>query len=125
MPLLRTAVKAAPYGCSELGIPGLRHFLYKSRVHVQVTSPTWDDEYQSQDDRRRYVPLELGLVGIDASTLLPFTLCFGSLHFKSLITIYQKVHDAIHAKSGQGSTLKLQYIRTDKEAILGWVQYFH
>ncbi|KAF8526160.1 vacuolar fusion protein MON1 [Gautieria morchelliformis] len=91
MPMLRTAVKAAPYGCSELGIPGLRHFLYKSRVHVQVTSPTWDEEYQSQDDQRR------------------------------LITIYQKVHDAIHAKSGQGSTLKLQYIRTDKEAVLGWI----
>ncbi|KAF8582823.1 DUF254-domain-containing protein [Ramaria rubella] len=91
MSILRTAVKAAPYACSELGIPGLRHFIYKSRVHVQVTSPVWDDEYQGLDDQRR------------------------------LITLYQTVHDAIHAKSGQETTLKVQYVRTDKEAVMGWI----
>ncbi|KAF8527468.1 DUF254-domain-containing protein [Hysterangium stoloniferum] len=88
---LRTAAKEAPYGCSELGIPGLLHFLYKSRVHVQATCPVWDDDYQSSDDQHR------------------------------LITLYQTVHDAIHAKSGQGGPLKLQYIRTEKEAVMGWI----
>ena len=38
-----------------------------------------------------------------------------------LITLYQILHDAIHAKSGQESTLKLQYIRTEKESVMGWV----
>lgn len=40
----------------------------------------------------------------------------------SIITLYQVLHDAIHAKSGQASTLKLQYIRSDKEAVMGWVR---
>ena len=31
------------------------------------------------------------------------------------------MHDSIHAKSGQDSPLKLQYIRTEKEAVMGWV----
>ncbi|KIJ54397.1 hypothetical protein M422DRAFT_154257 [Sphaerobolus stellatus SS14] len=88
---LQTAVKTSSYSCSELGIPGLRHFVYKSRVHVQATSPVWDDEYSSSDDQKR------------------------------LITLYQILHDAIHAKSGQAGSLRLQYIRTEKEAVLGWI----
>jgi hypothetical protein len=31
------------------------------------------------------------------------------------------MHDRIHAKSGQDLPLKLQYIRTEKEAVMGWV----
>ena len=37
------------------------------------------------------------------------------------MTLYQMIHDAIHAKSGQEGTLKLQYIRTDKEIVMGWI----
>jgi hypothetical protein len=39
-----------------------------------------------------------------------------------LLTLYQTINDAIHAKSGQESTLKLQYIRTEKESVMGWVR---
>lgn len=48
-------MQRAPYGCAELGVPGLRHFLYKSRVHVQATYPVWDEEYQTPDSQRRCV----------------------------------------------------------------------
>lgn len=41
-----------------------------------------------------------------------------------LITLYQLLHDNIHAKSGQGEGLKLQYFKTDKEAVMGWVRFF-
>lgn len=40
----------------------------------------------------------------------------------SLITLYQLIHDAIHGKSGQTDLLKLQYIRSDSEAVMGWVR---
>jgi hypothetical protein len=40
-----------------------------------------------------------------------------------IITLYQIIHDAIHGKSGQDGTLKLQYIRTDKESVMGWVRF--
>ncbi|GLB38308.1 putative trafficking protein Mon1 [Lyophyllum shimeji] len=79
------------YSVADLGIPGLRHFVYKSRSHVQVTAPTFEDPYDSVEDRRR------------------------------LITIYQTLHDALHAKSGQEGTLKLQYIRTEMESVMGWI----
>jgi hypothetical protein len=42
---------------------------------------------------------------------------------RRLITLYQTLHDAIHAKSGQEGPLKLQYIRTEKESVMGWVCY--
>ena len=37
------------------------------------------------------------------------------------MTLYQVLHDAIHAKSGQEAGLKLQYIRTESESVMGWV----
>jgi len=39
-----------------------------------------------------------------------------------LTTLYQILHDAIHAKSGQEASLKLQYIRTESESVMGWVR---
>ncbi|KAH9936335.1 trafficking protein Mon1-domain-containing protein [Fomitopsis serialis] len=79
------------YSVADLGIPGLRHFVYKSRSHVQVTLPLYEDPYDDLNEKRR------------------------------LITLYEALYDHIHAKSGQGSTLKLQYIRTEKESVMGWI----
>lgn len=38
-----------------------------------------------------------------------------------LITTYQKIYDAIHARSGQAVPVKQIYIKTDTESCLGWV----
>ncbi|KAF5338985.1 hypothetical protein D9611_008733 [Ephemerocybe angulata] len=79
------------FSVADLGIPGLRHFVYKSRAQVQTTYPIFEDPYDGTTNRQR------------------------------LITLYQTIHDAIHAKSGQESTLKLQYIRTETECVMGWI----
>ncbi|RDX42616.1 DUF254-domain-containing protein [Lentinus brumalis] len=79
------------YSVANLGIPGLRHFMYKSRSHVQVTMPMFEDPYDTPNEKRR------------------------------LITLYQTIFDAIHAKSGQERTLKLQYLRTSQECVMGWI----
>ncbi|KAI0250818.1 trafficking protein Mon1-domain-containing protein [Lactifluus subvellereus] len=79
------------YSVADLSIPGLRHFVYKSRAHVQITSPTYEEPYDDVKERRR------------------------------LITLYQTLHDGLHAKSGQDFPLKLQYLRTEKEAVMGWI----
>ena len=52
---ITTAVRSGEteYLVSELGIPGLRHFVYKSRAHVQVTFPVFEDPYDDINDRRR------------------------------------------------------------------------
>lgn len=97
----------AQYSVSQLGIPGLRHFIYKSRPHVQVTFPILEDPYEETEEKRRYYPQ-------------PCT--HQSAHSSDrLITMYQVVYDAIHAKSGQSGPLKLQYVRTQKEIVMGWV----
>ena len=43
------------YLVSQLGIPGLRHFVYKSRPHVQITFPIFEDPYDTEDEKRRLV----------------------------------------------------------------------
>jgi len=89
---LITSSRRHEYSPNELGIPGLRHFLYKSRAHVQLTMPGWEDPYGTPEERKR------------------------------LITLYQCVHDALHARSGQAQgPLKLTFIRTEKEIVMGWV----
>lgn len=43
--------------------------------------------------------------------------------YRRLITLYQTVHDELHARSGQiQGPLKLQCIRTDTEIVMGWVR---
>ncbi|KAI0061695.1 DUF254-domain-containing protein [Artomyces pyxidatus] len=79
------------YAVADLSIPGLRHFIYKSRAHVQITAPIYEEPYDDINERRR------------------------------LITLYQVLHDGIHAKSGQDLPLKLQYICTEKESVMGWI----
>lgn len=37
----------------ELAIPGLRHFLYKSRTYVQVTSPAYEGDYVEDENKSR------------------------------------------------------------------------
>ncbi|KAF8610273.1 DUF254-domain-containing protein [Ceratobasidium sp. AG-I] len=45
-----------------------------------------------------------------------------SINQPRLVTIYQTIHDALHAKSGQPSgPVKLQLIRTDTECVMGWI----
>lgn len=46
----------AQYTVSQLGIPGLRHFIYKSRPHVQITFPVLEDPYEKIEEKRRYYP---------------------------------------------------------------------
>ena len=41
------------YSVSDLSIPGLRHFIYKSRAHVQITAPTYEEPYDDINERRR------------------------------------------------------------------------
>ena len=41
------------YSVGDLSIPGLRHFLYKSRPQVQITMPVFEDPYDDPNERRR------------------------------------------------------------------------
>jgi vacuolar fusion protein MON1 len=45
--------ESTEYSVSDLGIPGLRHFVYKSRSQVQITVPIFEDPYDNMEDRRR------------------------------------------------------------------------
>ena len=47
------------YAVGDLSIPGLRHFLYKSRPQVQVTAPRYEDPYDEPNERRRCVIIPL------------------------------------------------------------------
>ncbi|KAJ3974097.1 trafficking protein Mon1-domain-containing protein [Lentinula raphanica] len=128
---LRTHIFHSSYTASELGIPGLRHFVYKAKGLVQVTYPIWEDDlYREQDIGGNMTSEQED----DTSNLERETDTENErqgenfVERKRIITLYQLVHDAIHAKGmstlGKGETkegLKLQYLKTDTEAVLGWM----
>ncbi|KAF9983034.1 Vacuolar fusion protein mon1b [Mortierella antarctica] len=45
------------FSVGDTGIPGLRHFLYKSRTHVQFTMPELTDPYTSLSAKKRLLRL--------------------------------------------------------------------
>jgi len=89
---LISASQQSAYSIAELAVPGIRHFVYKSRLHIQLTMPTFEDPYQITEEQDR------------------------------LVSLYQFVYDSMHAKSGQAAPLKLQFIRTEYESLIGWVR---
>lgn len=60
--LMRAVVHAitrgtTEYGVGDLAVPGLRHFMYKSRAHVQITAPRYEEPYDDAHEQRRCVLL--------------------------------------------------------------------
>ncbi|CAG8624128.1 27123_t:CDS:10 [Dentiscutata erythropus] len=79
------------YSIADIGVPGLRHFIYKSRTHVQYTSPTLVAPYS--DPRKRQKPLKVHYYVSPNETILgwltsSFELyaAFGPLISKSALT---------------------------------------
>jgi len=89
---LLEAERAAKYTLDDLQIPGLRHFIYKSRANVQVTMPHYD------------------LVNGGSES-----------EFQRIFSLYRTAFDAIHAKGGQECTLRLQYVKTQSVCVMAWV----
>ncbi|GAA5926652.1 guanine nucleotide exchange factor MON1 [Sporobolomyces koalae] len=83
------------YSLVELAIPGVRHFVYKSRTLVQSTRPAWEGDYLPLQARYR------------------------------LVTLYQHLSDTLHPRPAQTGTVarkpaQVQFYRTEHEAVLGW-----
>jgi len=94
---LLEAARTAEYTLDDLQIPGLRHFIYKSRTNVQVTMPHYDLENGGSESE-----------------------------FQRIFSLYRTAFDAIHAKGGQECTLRLQYVKTQSVCVMAWVRdFFH
>ncbi|BGP11298.1 Vacuolar fusion protein mon1 [Rhodotorula toruloides] len=90
------------YSLGELAVPGLRHFVYKDKSKVQVTMCGWEGEYGGEEESE------------------------GEKARRRLITLYQHLHTALHprpAAAGAPSrqAAQVQYLRTEHEAVLGWI----
>ncbi|XP_075904054.1 vacuolar fusion protein MON1 homolog A [Nelusetta ayraudi] len=54
---LKEALKCCSYPVEQVGIPELRHFLYKSKSSGLYTSPEFPDLYQSDEEQERLMQL--------------------------------------------------------------------
>ena len=79
------------------------------------TSP--DSMYKSQCQFSK-APM-IHLKGRAGKVYRLFVYSYSKLH--RLVQLYQSLYDSVHAKSGQETSLKLQYIQTEFESTLAWV----
>lgn len=129
--ILKTRAEQA-YSLGEVAVPGLRHFVYKDRERVQSTAPGWEGEYGEErgDEGRRARQrcVSRGEGGARSGQRLTGCSCA-----RRLMTLYQRLHQALHARpaaGGEGRSggkaasaafASVQYLRTSREAVLGWV----
>ncbi|KAI5803482.1 trafficking protein Mon1-domain-containing protein [Peziza echinospora] len=90
-PLIEASLQQNRYSVTDILTPDQKvlHFLYKSRANVQFTMPAYEPHFYTPLARRR------------------------------LMTVYQRLHAAVHAK--QGGFLKVHYARGEGWSTLAWV----
>lgn len=109
---LQAAVRSPP---AHPAIPGLRHYLYKSRTYSQITTTRTKTSATSDIDDG-----QTGFEGIYAEDVEAR---------RRLVTTYQTIHDALHPSSSSSSTraqaahagyqARLVYAVNEHEAVLG------
>ena len=53
--LLQEAIRKGNYTVEDIGIPGLRHFIYKSKPNIQFTMPLFTEPYTHSQTRLMYL----------------------------------------------------------------------
>ncbi|PWN49647.1 DUF254-domain-containing protein [Violaceomyces palustris] len=136
------------YSADDLHIPGLRHFIYKSRTNVQITSPRYEPPYSDQsgysNDRKRLTTLyqivhdSISSPQPNSSSIFPTSLLGGSTNkepWQQELLLYSEIKKLSSSSSSTNNNrsrdqkgfppiptpVKMQYLRTDKEAVLGWI----
>uniref|UniRef100_V5ETG2 Vacuolar fusion protein MON1 n=2 Tax=Kalmanozyma brasiliensis (strain GHG001) TaxID=1365824 RepID=V5ETG2_KALBG len=129
--------RVSAYTCAELGLPGLRHFVYRSNSTIQLTSPTLPDPYStSAVDRKRLFTL-YSLVHHNihhpAPPSTPQTKVSGSNPTTPAATSGGGGGGGMLDSLGLGSSrdprplltadrrLKMQLVKTQHEQVLGWI----
>lgn len=104
---LRAELLASDYTAEQVGVTGLRHFIYKSRMNTQITSPTFDTSYApgTQDFHR--------LMGLCDQA-------FQAIHGAGYAIPPSSLEDEL-GLSLAPPPLKMHYIKTTHEAVLAWI----
>ncbi|XP_064488819.1 vacuolar fusion protein MON1 homolog A-like [Ornithodoros turicata] len=104
-----TSLKAGGYSVSEVGVPTLSHFVYKSKSTAQLTSPPMEAPYNTADERERLLgfyhllhhrmyqpecPLKILYFATDREILLGWHMAGFELYasFEPLVTKETAVH---------------------------------
>ncbi|PLW06604.1 hypothetical protein PCANC_27758 [Puccinia coronata f. sp. avenae] len=113
------------YSLEDLGIPGLRHFIYKDKKYVQVSYPTWEDDYLIESNRQRLIvnyqrafdiihpkkPKLIKKINVDPNS--------GNKHF----SVDQEDNSA--SSCCLPPPIKFALFKTPHESVIGWITDSH
>ncbi|KAL1922880.1 uncharacterized protein VTP21DRAFT_9256 [Calcarisporiella thermophila] len=116
---LHEAIKREHYTIADIGIPGLRHFIYKSRVNVQFTSPPFTDFYPNLDDQRRVFRLYQYTHDRIHSKTIPLKLLY---HVSSTETVLGWITSSFELYAVFGPLVSKTSIVTSANALLRWIR---
>ena len=82
---IEDSVRKQNYRTRQVGIPELRHFLYKSRSAAQFSSPAYEAPYTTEEDRARLFGLYQYLHHRIHSTARPLKILFHVGAYETLL----------------------------------------
>ncbi|KDN42083.1 DUF254-domain-containing protein [Tilletiaria anomala UBC 951] len=101
------ALFGSRYLAEQVGVTGVRHFFYKSRINTQITSPILDSTYaKGTKDLHR-------LLGL-------YDHAFQAIHGIGHVSRSSQVEQAVGLTLAP-PPLKMHYIKTTQEAVLAWI----
>ncbi|PWZ03785.1 DUF254-domain-containing protein [Testicularia cyperi] len=117
------------YTCAELGLAGLRHFVYRSNSSIQLTSPVLPEPYSTgSQDRKRLLTLYSLLhhsihnpVPPSSTSTLTSTSTSNSMGNSTPTSTQTATQSANNHPTFPDTRLKMHLLKTTHEQVLGWI----
>ena len=126
--------RVSTYTCADLGLAGLRHFVYRSNSTIQLTSPTLPDPYSIDASYRKRLFTLYSLVHHHIHHPVPSSSSTGESTLNANTSAAVAASTTTSVLDGVfGSTslkrpllnadrrVKMQLVKTEHEQVLGWI----
>lgn len=120
--------RVSAYTCAELGLAGLRHFVYRSNSTIQLTSPSLPDPYASDAVHRKRLLTLYSLVHHQIHHPLPASASHSESSSSSTTAPPTGMLNGVfgtpassHPRLSADTRLKMHLVKSHHEQILGWI----
>lgn len=111
--------RVSAYTCTELGLAGLRHFVYRSNSTIQLTSPLLPEPYSTCAPHRKRLFTLYALVHHNIHNPIPSSSPEPTTQIASALGLASST--SANPKLTTDTRMKMQLLKSHHEQVLGWI----
>lgn len=111
--------RVSAYTCTELGLAGLRHFVYRSNSTIQLTSPLLPEPYSTCPTHRKRLFTLYALVHHNIHNPIPSPSPEATTPIASALGLTSPASP--NPKLTTDTRMKMQLLKSHHEQVLGWI----